>query len=589
MDYARNNLDKSSSPYLLQHADNPVWWQEWSSEAINYARQEDKPILVSVGYSTCHWCHLMAAEAFSDVTTADFLNSHFISIKIDREQRPDIDQFLMDFMNHQSGSGGWPLNVFLTTDLRPVYALTYAPVESRDSALSFLSISIKVHDYIQGSGQEIPLFSHKAYNPSYSAEPDLIDTFSEYFDDKNGGFGRGQKFPSHSALLYLLYSQSIEENKVVSEICTKTLNAMMLRGLNDHLQGGIFRYCIDPGWTIPHFEKMLYDQAMVLWVYSLAYKVLGDSGYRLMALKILKCLEESFERDGFYITAHNADTGHKEGATYLWSYNELEEILSPEEFSIFKQTYNIGRTGNFEGRNHLIKLNNNYLKEIEDKLLYLRKSREQPSRDEKIICGINALTAISFIQAGRYLDRSDLIEKAGLLIKNLIQGFWNGKTLGHSLFNGITQEQSFLSDAAAMLTAISMLYEHDHSWEKMMTAMASFVNTFREGNEWFESKSDDFPPVNASLFDHPVPSGLSLAWMGMTRAVILSGGTPSELKFRQSLQADFYNIAGMVSNGLFHIFTSKKIIPWKLIPANSLQMLGEPEIDCFMGVCRPVS
>lgn len=588
MELTRNNLDKSSSPYLLQHVDNPVWWQEWSSDVLRRAARNRKPLFVSVGYSTCHWCHVMASEAFSDIKTADFLNSHFISIKIDREQRPDIDQYLMDFMNRQSGGGGWPLNVFLTHDMKPVYSLTYAPAETRDSSLSFLSIAIQVYDYIQGNGQDIPQFRQEGFHPSFSAEPDLIETFSAFFDDHNGGFGKGQKFPSHSALLYLLYLQSTEENKVAREICIKTLDAMMLRGLNDHLQGGIFRYCVDPAWTIPHFEKMLYDQAMALWVYSLAYRVLGKSRYRSMALNVIRCLDESFEKEGFYITAHDADTGHKEGATYLWSYNELEKILTPEELSIFSQTYSIERAGNFEGRNHLIRKNNKSLRKIETKLIGIRNLREQPAKDEKIISGINALTAISFIQAGRNLGRPDMVKKAEMLVKNLIERFWTGKTLGHSLFKGSLQEQSFLSDAAAMLTAISMLCEENESWGEMMNTMARFVNTFREGDDWMESKADDFPSVNASMFDHPVPSGLSLSWMGMTRAMILSGGSPSVLKYRQPLQADFYNIAVMISNGLFHLYTSKKLIPWNLVPVNSVQMHGEPESDCYKGVCRPI-
>jgi uncharacterized protein YyaL (SSP411 family) len=589
MKFSRNNLDKSSSPYLLQHVKNPIWWQEWGQAVINHAVSEGKPFFVSVGYSTCHWCHVMASEAFSDIKTADFLNSHFVNIKIDREQRPDIDQFMMDFMNHQTGGGGWPLNVFLTNDLRPVYAMTYAPAESRNSVPSFLSIARKVYDFIQGSLQDIPSFNQETFYPSFSSESDLVETISGFLDKQNGGFGRGQKFPSHSTLLYLLYFQSAEDNTIAREICIKTLDSMMLRGLNDHLQGGIFRYCVDPGWTIPHFEKMLYDQAMALWVYSLAYRVLGESGYRSMAFDIIRCLDESFEKEGFYITAHDADTRHKEGATYLWKYDELEKILTSEEFLLFSQTFEISRAGNFEGRNHLIRKKNLPLTDIEKKLLVVRNSREQPAKDEKIICGINALTAISFIQAGRYLDMPDLVKRADSLVRNLIEKFWDGKTLGHSYYMGNLQRQSFLSDAAAMLTAISMLYEHDNSWGEFMTLMAGFLNTFREGDEWIESGAADFFSIRASMFDHPVPSGLSLSWMGMTRAMILRGGTPATLKYRQPLQADFYNIAAMISNGLFHIFTSKKTIPWNLVPVNSLQMKGEPETDCYKGVCRPVS
>ncbi len=586
MQFKRNNLNNSSSPYLLQHTDNPVWWQEWSPDVIRHAALEKKPLFVSVGYSTCHWCHVMASEAFSDRDTADFLNTHYVCIKIDREQRPDIDQFLMGFINRQNGSGGWPLNVFLTEDLRPVYALTYAPAKHPNPGFSFLSVARSVFEFIEQKKETIPQFNPEKDDPPFSHQENLVEAITGYFDQDNGGFGNRQKFPSHTTLLYLLYFQASEENDTVRNICIKTLDAMRLRGLNDHLQGGIFRYCVDPEWTIPHFEKMLYDQAMALWVYALGFRLTGDFVYKSMAEKITICLEDSFKEGEFYISAHDADTGHVEGSTYLWSYNELEEILTTEEFNRLSETYIIGKDGNFEGGIHLIRRNDNSIKEIEDKLLSFRNGRKQPSRDGKIISGINALTAISLIQAGRYLDNSVLVTKADSLVQNIIQKFWNGKTLGHSFFKGSLQEQSFLSDAAALLTAISMLYEHDRSWEEMMSIMARYVNTFKEGDDWLESKADDFPSVGASWFDHPIPSGMSLTWMGMTRAMLLSGGQTSPMEYRQPLQADFYNVAAMISNGLFHVFTTREFVPWNMLPANSLQQRGEPESNCFRGVCK---
>jgi uncharacterized protein YyaL (SSP411 family) len=531
----------------------------------------------------------MASEAFSDRDTADYLNSNYVCIKVDREQRPDIDQFLMDFINRQNGSGGWPLNVFLTEDLRPVYALTYAPAKHPNPGFSFLSVARKVFEFIEQKKETIPHFNPEKYDPPFSEQENLVETIIGYFDHDNGGFGNSQKFPSHTTLLYLLYFQASQENDTVRNICIKTLDAMRLRGLNDHLQGGIFRYCVDPEWTIPHFEKMLYDQAMALWVYALGFRLTGDFVYKSMAEKIIICLEDSFKEGEFYISAHDADTGHEEGATYLWSYNELEEILTTEEFKRLSETYFISKDGNFEGRNHLIRRNDNAIKEIEDKLLSFRNGRKQPSRDGKIISGINALTAISLIQAGRYLDNNDLVTKADSLVNNIIQKFWNGKTLGHSFFNGSLQEQCFLSDAAALLTAVSMLYEHDRSWEGMMSIMARYVNTFKDGDDWIESKADDFPSVSASWFDHPVPSGMSMTWMGMTRAMLLSGGETTPMEYRQPLQADFYNVAAMISNGLFHVFTTKEFVPWNMLPANSLQKRGEPQSNCFRGVCKNYS
>ncbi len=429
--YRRNNLDKSSSPYLLQHSDNPIWWQEWTKQTTDMAAAVNKPVLVSIGYSTCHWCHVMAAEAFSDTETADYLNDNYICIKIDREQRPDIDHYMMTFMQAQSGSGGWPLNVFLTSDLRPVVALTYAPAETSDDRLSFLEIAKRVKNYIFANDGQITPFVIQAEEPPVAVENKIASDIGSYFDHEYGGFGTGQKFPSHSTLLFLLYFLSIKDDDEIKMMITSSLDAMMLGGLNDHLQGGIFRYCVDRQWTIPHFEKMLYDQVMALWTYSLAYKVTGDEKYRGMVEKILKCLGECFEDNGLYITAFNADTEHEEGTTYLWSREEIESLLESGEFIRFQEIYNIDNEPNFEGKYHLIRKNTDPLPVTEEKLLAVRKTRPQPSSDNKILCGINALAAIALIQAGRFLEKPELEKKAEGVIIRLLDLFWNGSSLCH--------------------------------------------------------------------------------------------------------------------------------------------------------------
>lgn len=578
-DLKRNNLDKSLSPYLLQHTSNPVWWQEWSAEIIQHAVDEKKPLFVSVGYATCHWCHVMAAEAFSDIETADFLNSHFICIKVDREQRPDIDQFMMQYLTALSGNGGWPLNVFLTADLRPIHALTYAPQSS------FLSIAKKVYEYYEKNADDIEPFITEEVHPSIAAEESLVKNLLSYYDPEYGGFGPAQKFPPHSTLLYLLYFLCVENNSDVQTLCRKTLDAMRLRGLNDHLQGGIFRYCVDRQWTIPHFEKMLYDQAMALWCYSLAYKVIGENEYKKMAESIVRCLNDCFADDGLFISAHDADTRHVEGATYVWGYAELKDFLAPDEFKRFCKSYDIDEQGNFEGRIHLIRKNDVDLRDIEEKLLTLRKKRPQPARDNKIICGVNALVAIALIQAGRNLERPELEEKAAQIIRRLIDLFWDGKALGHSYYNGATQNQRFLFDAAALLTAISMMYENDASWNMLMTTMAAYVESFRDGEQWVESRTADFKPVFASWFDHPVPSSVSLAEMGLTRVALITGKEKKSKSYRAPYQADFFNITAMMTNGLFHMISSRNAVAWSQLSANSLQMRGETESDCYRGTC----
>jgi len=589
LDIQRNNLDISSSPYLRQHAKNPIWWQEWSSEVIEEAVRENKLLFVSVGYATCHWCHVMAADAFSDRVIADYLNQHFICIKVDRETRPDIDQFLMHFITAQNGSGGWPLNVFLTPDIHPIFALTYAPGHGSGSISPFLDITKKVYDYYINHRDKILPFQAVEKPPSIIEEKMIIKELLTYFDSVDGGFGRGQKFPPHTTLLYLLYLLCVEKNDNIQKMCGITLDAMRLGGLNDHLQGGIFRYCVDKKWTIPHFEKMLYDQAMALWCYALAYRVMDKKAYKAMAENILRCLEECFKDNGLYISAYDADTEHIEGATYIWRYDELKEFLSAEEFHRLSESYFIFPEGNFNGAIHLIRKNDLPLRDIEEKLLVIRNQRIQPDKDNKILCGINALVAIAILQAARFLEKPKLEARAVQIIKSLMARFWDGKTLAHSLSNGIIQKQNFLFDGACMLIAITMLNENDESWYIPMCAMSEYVKSFQEGEKWVESRSEDFQTIYASWLDHPIPSSVSLAEMGLTRAVLLNGkGFRGEV-YRQPYHADFFNLAVMLRNGLFHLFTTKKGVNWNKLPPNSLQMRGEPQTDCYRGVCRSVS
>lgn len=587
--FARNNLNRSLSPYLQQHAENPVWWQEWSSDVIKHAVSSGKPLFVSVGYSTCHWCHVMAAEAFSDKETADFLNENFISIKVDREQRPDIDQFMMDFINRQTGRGGWPLNVFLTPSLRPVYAMTYAPSKDTSSMHSFLSTAKKVHGFFLENSGKIPEFAGSAEIPRIVGENSLFRILSDYYDPENGGFGHSHKFPPHSTLLYLLYQLSNGESPSISTICRKTLDSMMYRGLHDHLQGGIFRYCVDTEWTIPHFEKMLYDQALALWIYSLAYKVLEEDSYKTMAEKIIRCLDETFERCGFYITAHDADTEHHEGLTYLWSHEQLKEYLTEDEYLRFIDVYFITPQGNFEGMNHLIRKKSEQLTDIEEKLLSIRKTRKQPFQDTKLLSGLNSLTAAAMIHAGRFLDIPSIEGRGLQLVKKIRNTFWNGRSLAHSSSDGIVQQQPFLFDAAALLYAVCLLCESDDTWAELMEELASYVGSFRNEGKWIESKASDFIPVEASWFDHPVPSSVSMAEMALNLYGIHKGLDLMPGEYRQPFQSDFYNLGMMIRNGLFHVYSTRDVLDWSLLPANSIQLRGEHEQDCYMGTCSPLA
>ena len=588
-DRHRNNLDRSDSPYLRQHRDNPVWWQEWGAETLAAAASQNKPLFVSIGYSTCHWCHVMAGEAFSDVATAEYLNRHFVCIKVDRETRPDIDQVMMRFIQEQTGEGGWPLNVFLTPDLRPIFALTYAPSSAQGGRLPLVAVAEKVHDYFIAHRNDIQPFLFVEEQPGKSDADRLHGELLAEHDPVYGGFGLGQKFPPHSTLLYLLYSLCSENDPEIEKVCRLTLDSMCRRGLRDHLRGGIFRYCVDRRWTIPHFEKMLYDQAMALWCFALARRVLGSVAYQEMAEAIVRCLERSFARDGLFVTAFDADTNHREGLTYVWPYAELKATLSGEEFERFAGSYHVPEEGNFDGSIHLTRIDDRPLRDIEEKLLVLRDRRLQPARDEKILCGINALAACGMVQAARLLDKPELEVKAARTVRRLLEIFWNGVSLTHCLADGVVQAQGFLSDAAALLLALTMLRETDDQWSDIMNAMARYVITFQSNGRWIESSHADFQTVYASWFDHPIPSAVSLATMGLARAAILNGAAADLLEYRSALHSDFFNVAVMISRGLFHQIHAREAIAWLRLPANSIQVRAETESDCYRDKCVPLA
>lgn len=588
MDANRNNLDFADSPYLRQHKDNPVWWQQWSLDAVEQALITKRPLFVSVGYSTCHWCHVMAVEAFSDPQVADYLNKHFISIKVDREQRPDIDHYLMDFLTHQTGAGGWPLNAFLTPTLAPIYALTYAPAVSRGQSPGFLDIARQIAAFYDTHGDTLPPFKPTQEIPPVTVESDLIQSLLEWYDAASGGFGAAPKFPPHSTLLFLLYTLCVEDRTDVRTMCRTTLDAMRRGGLTDHLQGGVFRYCVDQTWTIPHFEKMLYDQAMMLWTYSLAYRVMDEPSCKKMAENVLRCLNECFRQDDLFITALDADTDHKEGGTYLWTFDELKTSLNDDEFAQLSDIYAIKQHGNFDGTIHLIRKTDDPADDIEARLLAIRRKRPQPTADTKILSGLNALTAAAMIQAARWLDNPAIATQAAQTIRRLLNLFWDGQMLSHSFSNGRLQRQDFLFDAAATLLAITMLYEDDPSVKDQMDSIAAYVASFCHGQIWIESKSDDFLPVPASWFDHPIPSSGALAEMAQTRYRLATGTQTAPAPYRRPYQADFYNINAMMQNGLFHIQTRTEPANWSRLSPNTIQLRGTPQADCYRGVCRKI-
>lgn len=588
MDYKKNNLSNASSPYLNQHAENPIWWQEWSEEVLEYARKENKILFVSVGYATCHWCHVMASEAFSNPEIADYLNRHFLAIKVDKEQRPDIDRYLMHIAVSLSGTGGWPLNAFLDPRLKPITVLTYVGIEPKFGMPGFLDILKRIKKFYSEQKDILQEYSIPTYDHVPTPESRISERIKEGADSIWGGFGKSTKFPPHAQLLFIFYYLDSFDNSEISEIAEKTLDMMYMRGLHDHLQGGFYRYCVDRTWTIPHFEKMLYDQAYLLWIYSLAYRVYSKESYAKTVKGITQCLEQTYLYDGLYYSAHDADTDHQEGNTYLWSQEELNKILNTHEYRAFAEKYDISKYGNFEEKNHLIKKNEIELEKIESKLLLVRKQRKQPFVDKKVITSFNCLLGIGFINAYRYIGEKSYLNKAQIIYRLLIDKHLKNGILAHSSVNGRLQYGKYLEDYASMLLFMTYLHEETRTLMKDITFMYEEMSVFeREDGTWLESFNNDFIPIPAEQNDYSIPSSASLAMLAKVRAEIFMGKDYiKNMPFYDPLEGAFANITTLIRNGYFHVLHSRQKKKWAKMPVNTIQIKESEEFVCHKGTCQ---
>lgn len=606
LDFHRNNLDRSSSEYLRQHADNPVWWQEWSPEALGHAAEIGKPLFVSVGYATCHWCHVMASEVFSDPGAAEALNSNFLCVKVDRQQRPDLDRYLMEFMNEHYGQGGWPLNVVLTPEGSPFAAATYIPLRGGYGRIGFVDYLERVLDFYRNRGSAVEPFEisgrPEAGTPEGEAELETrISAWRQALDLEWGGLGTGQKFPPHTSLLFLLYAAAgadPDTSQTIRGLVEPTLDFMRSGGLQDHLQGGFFRYCTDRRWIIPHFEKMLYDQAQALWVYALAARLFDRPDYAGTARGVLRCLRDSFARDGLFIAGLDADTEHREGATYLWSVEELDGLLDPGRRAEVDSLFRITAGGNFEGRNHLVMRNRRSgpgsgaaLSEgTRALLLEARNKRPQPAPDRLVVTSWNALAGIALVQAWRLLGDSGALEDARRLFSTLLERHYSAGSLYHSSLDGRLDTTTYLEDAAAMLLFAGFLQEEDRNRESVISELKALTLSFRDGGEgevsWIESRNADFKPIPAAAFDAPLPSSSSLARAALARADLVVSGKAAPCGPGVPLQADFRSWAWLHTAGGVPIAGSPEGLPWSALPPCTVQHPSESAVLCRYGRCE---
>ncbi|MDY4413544.1 MAG: thioredoxin domain-containing protein [Ruminococcus sp.] len=469
-----NHLKNSSRPYLLQHAGNPVDWYPWCDEAFEKAKTEDKPVFLSIGYSTCHWCHVMAHESFEDIQTAEILNRNFISIKVDREERPDIDSVYMSVCQAFTGSGGWPMSIFMTWDKKPFFAGTYFPVHSRYGMPGFSDLLRAIitqwndnRTKLLHSAEEIISHLKKSDVRNNVKDKNLIENavqiFRYSFDSIYGGFGSAPKFPAPHNLLFLMLYADNSQDKNIMQMAEKTLIQMRKGGIFDHIGYGFARYSTDKYFLAPHFEKMLYDNALLIIAYSTAYSVTEKKIYLDTAEKTAEYIlhEMTSEEGGFY-SAYDADSEGVEGKYYTFTLNEIMDILGEKKGMQFAKTYDITASGNFEGVNipNLLKsndLDSDFSNEIQ-KLYNYRKNRAELHLDDKILLSWNALMIVALSVLYRISHREKYLQAIKNAKKFIELNLCNDLQLFTSWRNGKLSEKSFLDEYAFYITALIELY-----------------------------------------------------------------------------------------------------------------------------------
>jgi len=586
-----NRLAREKSPYLLQHAHNPVDWFPWGPEAFERARSENKLIFLSVGYSTCHWCHVMEEESFTNEGVAGILNEFYVSIKVDREERPDVDQAYMEAVMAMTGSGGWPLSVFLTPDLQPFFGGTYFPPDDRHGRPGFVSVLLNIAKHWEADGKKIlgvsrelteALKKHASSGPS--AERAQLDSkilgkasleLSSRFDSAHGGFGSAPKFPGSHVLSLLLTHAAGNGDARALEMTETTLAAMARGGIYDHLGGGFHRYSTDERWHVPHFEKMLYDQALLARTYTEAFQLTRNPCYEKVARETFEyVLRVLTHPEGGFYSAEDADSARAaggpktEGAFYVWSSAELKEVLTPEEARLAEVFFGAEENGNvrhdphgeFQGVNvlyqarsleqaalHLempLKRAHELLAAVRQKLFIARELRLHPHLDDKVLTDWNSLMAASFALAGRVFHESRYTEAARRCVAFILQKLKTpeGRLL-HRWREGEAAIEGFLDDYVFFLLALYELYEtvYDVCYlEECRSLLVWLKNLFhdeREGGFFFTAgDGEKLFTRQKPGYDGALPSGNSMAVHVLARLGRLLRDTKVEALARETLE-----------------------------------------------------
>jgi uncharacterized protein YyaL (SSP411 family) len=621
-----NRLANESSPYLQQHATNPIDWYPWGNEAFETAKREGKPIFLSIGYSTCHWCHVMEHESFSDQEVADLLNKDFIAIKVDREERPDIDNVYMTVTQALTGSGGWPMTIFMTPDKKPFYAGTYFPKNSRWGKPGMMQLLPKIAEAWRNDRQNVLTSADKITEhiarlsnrqPGSQLNKDILDKarqfFVQAFDPENGGFGNSPKFPSPHQLNFLLrrYYHTNDQNALA--MVEKTLIRMRYGGIYDQLGFGFHRYSTDAKWLVPHFEKMLYDQAMLIMAYIETFQATGNSFYARVAEEIITyVLRGMTSPEGGFYSAEDADSEGVEGKFYLWTPDEVAGLLGQKEAAVFNTVFNVKTGGNFEEAGSGTNIDQNILhlqkplgesarimsvsedqlrRRLETSRRTLFKARElriHPFKDDKILTDWNGLMIAAMAKAGRVLENRQYTaaasKAADFVLRNLVTG--QGRLLKRYR-NGSAGLVAHLNDYAFMVWGLLELYQATYDARYLENAIdlnAKMLKHFWDKqNGGLYMTADDGEKLlfrSKEIYDGAIPSGNSAAAYNLLRLAHLTGNTDYIQKVEDIIKA-FSDQIGKYPAGHCMLMVA---LEYAFNPNYEVVIVGKPQQEDTLGM-----
>jgi uncharacterized protein YyaL (SSP411 family) len=627
----QNRLAFEKSPYLLQHAGNLVDWYPWGEEAFEKAKRENKPVFLSIGYSTCHWCHVMAHESFEDSTIARLMNDVFVSVKVDREERPDIDMLYMTVCQMMTGSGGWPLTIIMTPDKQPFFAGTYIPKETRFGRIGLIDLIPRIKEVwvtrqaeVINSSSQIIATLRKASHPEPGeelGEPILhlaYEQLSARLDEHYGGFSVAPKFPTAHNLLFLLrYWKRSGDNKALKMV-EKTLQAMRRGGIFDHIGFGFHRYSTDAQWLVPHFEKMLYDQAMLAMAYTEMYQATAEEEYAQTAREVFTyVLRDMTAAGGGFYSAEDADSEGEEGKFYLWTCDEIRRVLNPDEADLFIKAFDIKDNGNFTdevagrktGRNipHLVKsfaeisseLNEpipeiqKHLESMRQKLFKYRDKRVHPQKDDKILTDWNGLMVAALAKGARVFNEPSYANAAkrtvDFILSNMVTH--NGRLL-HRYRDSEAALPAHIDDYAFLIWGMLELYEttlDPYYLIKAMELNQHLIEHFwddKNGGFYFTAEDGENLPVRQKeIYDGAIPSGNSVAMLNLLRLGRLSANPDLEQKAAQVGQAFFESVRQSPS-AYTQLMTA---IDFAVGPSYEIAIIGDPAADDTRGMLRAIN